>query len=112
MKRISLVLIFILILVISSFAEQGIIFLERDGSESLFTEEAKNLVRPNTELVVYIHYPGSAPLSYTGKAIANLEDALIINVGERVFFVRKQFIEKLVILDTASGEELAMTGLR
>jgi hypothetical protein len=108
LKRISLVLIFLLAIAISGFAEKEIIVLERDDGMGIFNVEVNDLVKPDTEVVVYVHYPGSETVSYAGKAVANLEEALLMDVGDRVFFLRKRFIEKLVILDAAGGRELAM----
>ena len=101
MKRISFILaifLFFIIVLVSSFGEDRIV-VSGHFYESL---------RPETRVIVYVSYPGSEPVSYSGETVANLDDAIILNIKDKLFYVRKRFIEKLVIIAPDNGEKLAM----
>jgi len=65
-------------------------------------------ITQNSKIMISVNYPASESVQYTGIYIADLKDAIIISVSGKLFFIRKQFIQSLVILPEKYKHSLAM----
>ncbi len=98
MKRISTVLLFLFIFsVVALFGETE---FNGEKLEILYRVEKGDVedILPDTVVEIFVNYPDSQPVSYIGRAIANFDDAILISSNDKVFYIRKQFIQELVML--------------
>ena len=98
MKKIIIVVFFtLLILAISSIS-----------AETPFEQSIIASVSPNTRVIIFVDYPDSQPLKYTGNYVADLKNAVLIKVNDKFFFIRKEFIQKFSILPDTHNSSLAL----
>jgi len=81
------------------------------GAEIDFNRPAATTIAsitPDSKIMISVNYPAAEPVQYTGIYVADLEDAVLISVSGKLFFIRKQFIQSLVILPEKYKHSLAM----
>jgi len=104
-KRISVFVLFILLI----FTVSGL--NAETSAEASSQQGLTAFLSPNIKVIIYVDYPESQPLKYTGNYIADLQNALLIRVENKLFFIRKEFIQKLSIVPDAYDSSLAMNAL-
>ncbi len=114
MKRISFMVLTLLVFSsVFSFTEDNFTngsFISATNETVLFLKPIHfDKLAPEMQVEVFVNYPGSSPVSYVGKTLANFDDALLISANDKVYYIRKKFIEKLVILSDKNTPLIAMT---
>jgi len=108
-KRISILFLgFLLFSSVILFAEND--FLSPKSEAVHFLSPIHfDRVLPKMRIEVFVNYPDSQPVSYVGRTIANLDDALLISINDKIYYIRKKFIEKLVIFSDRDVPLIAMS---
>ena len=101
MKRIS-----IGILLITLFFGTWNLGAEIDFNRPAITTIAS--ITPDSKIMISVNYPAAESAQYTGIFIADLENAILISVSGKLFFIRKQFIQSLAILPEKYKHSLVM----
>ena len=100
--------LFLIFASVYSFGDTG--FSYSNSEPVLFLKPIHfDRVLPKMQIEVVVKYPNSEPVSYFGRTIANFDDALLISGNDKVYYIRKKFIERLVIFSDKNTPLIAMS---